>query len=162
MPQFHQFCLVLLITLAFSGVSIAQDESVPKPTARDASPTPQADQDIEGGWERTIKTEAGKFRIVKEHNQHRTRLRVFDSSGKLVQEKTSRYDTETSGSVRIFTFFDSRIVAGKNLGAMDSGEKSYIYRVDGDKFFEVHGMLLTDRVPVSVLVWKRMSDPKSP
>ncbi|QDT32676.1 hypothetical protein [Thalassoglobus polymorphus] len=105
MTQLAPACLVLLITLVFPVASIAQDEPAPKPPVHEGGPTPQADQEIEGVWERSIKTEAGKFRVVKEHNQHRTRVRVFDSSGKLLQEKTSRYDTETSGSVRIFTFF---------------------------------------------------------
>ncbi len=154
--------LMGLIVLFVPGVASAQDQPTPALAGKKAEAASQADPDIEGKWERSLRTKEGVYRIVKEHKQHRTRVQVFDEAGALIQEKTSRYDTKTTGDVRIFTFFDSKYVNSETPGQVDPRETSYIYRVDNGQFHEVHGILRNDKRPVTVIVWKRVYDSKSP
>lgn len=49
-----------------------------------------------------------------------------------------------TGRLRIFTFFNNVITAGPQKGQIDKAPTSFVYRVTGDTFFEVNGLLIGD------------------
>ena len=113
---------------------------------------------VQGKWVRTIKTDKGIGKVVKEHRGNETTVTAFDSEGQVVAAKTSEFRLEKTGKVRILTFFNSSITAGPQKGQTDKKPQSYLYRVTGDTFFEVHGLLLDDSAEPLVLTWERVKD----
>lgn len=157
MRRFASIRLLVLWTLFW----VAMGTDVRTSVAQEPKPEPQSKidgSDIEGKWERFMTSNGMKYRIVKEHRDHATAVLVYDSTGKLLQEKHSRYEIDTSGSVRVFTYFDNKVVAGQNRGAFLADENSYVYRVDGDRFYEIHGIRIRDDQKVQIIVWKRVAE----
>jgi hypothetical protein len=111
---------------------------------------------VGGAWERTVTTPDATYHFVKSHLDGKTTLQVTDSDGAVVESKTSEYRLSETHEVRIFTYFNNVITGGPNAGARVPGEFSYIYRIDGDRFYEIRGLLKDDDGPVEVLVWDRV------
>ncbi len=112
---------------------------------------------VQGTWERTVESDRGTFRIVKEHRGHKTTVTVMDTDGRVLEAKQSEFRLEATGSVRVFTFFNNLFTAGPNKGRREEAPNSYIYRVAGDTFVEVRGMLLGDDDRLSAFTWKRVN-----
>lgn len=113
---------------------------------------------IAGAWERTVTTPQGAYRFVKSHLEGKTTLHVTGPDGTVVESKTSEYRVSETDAVRIFTYFNNVVTAGPNAGRRAAGESSYIYRIDGDRFYEIHGLLKSDERPVQVIVWDRVQE----
>jgi hypothetical protein len=58
-----------------------------------------------------------------------------------VEAHSSVLEVERRGPVRVLTFFNSVVTAGPRKGATPPGPLSYIYRLEGDTFTEVWGLL---------------------
>lgn len=155
---------LFLVAICWStGIVVAQTDgpSTEKPAAdrsEKVADTTDAQADVEGTWERVQETNQGRYRVVKSHVDGKTEFSVYDSQDQLVHRKTSRYEIDTTGDVRIFTYFDNKIVSGRGTGQFDARENSYVYRIDGDMFFEMHGLLISNPGPVQILIWKRVKD----
>lgn len=113
---------------------------------------------VQGRWRRTVKTDRGTFEYVKEHRGNVSTLTIRDADGKILAAKKSTFRLEAAGKVRIFTFFDNVFTAGPHKGQTDAAAHSYVYRVTGDKFFEVNGLLADDIVEPSAIVWERIPE----
>lgn len=113
---------------------------------------------IEGKWSRTVDTNAGPVRVVKEHRDGKTTLETFDAAGNLLAAKTSDYELIETEHVRIFTFFNNVVTAGPGTGQVAPDTSSYVYRIEGKRFFEVRGLLKDQDEPFNVLVWERVED----
>jgi hypothetical protein len=133
-----------LCVLVLSGAVIGDDERPVDPIA--------------GAWERTVTTPQGAYRFVKSHLDGKTTLHVTGPDGTVVESKASEYRVSETEAVRVFTYFNNVVTAGPNAGQRAAGESSYIYRIDGDRFYEIHGLLKSDDGPVQVIVWNRVQE----
>lgn len=128
------------------------------PLSAVADDTPPVTPDpIEGKWTRVVETANGPVRYEKEHRDGATTLEVFDAAGILLAAKTSNYELAETGKVRLFTFFNNVVTAGPGAGQVAPDESSYVYRVEGDRFIEVRGLLKDQVEPFDVLVWERVT-----
>jgi hypothetical protein len=119
----------------------------------DAQPVPD---EVTGVWERKVATPQGEFRMVKTHAEGKTTLTTRDPAGNVVEAKTSEYRLKETEVVRIFTYSNNTITAGPNAGVAVPGEFAYLYRIEGDRFYEIRGVLKGDKDPFAVLVWERV------
>lgn len=112
---------------------------------------------VQGKWVRTVRTDRGRFKILKEHKGNKTTLTVLDSRGRVVEQKNSEFRLENTGNVRIFTFFNNVFTSGPNKGRTDNASQSYAYRVSGDTFIEFRGLLNGDNERPLVFTWERVT-----
>ena len=113
---------------------------------------------VQGKWGRQMKTANGVVQIVKQHMGHKTTVTYLDAKGNVLAEKESEFRLELTGRVRIFTFFNNVVTAGPQKGQADKKPKSYIYRIEGDTFIEVNGLLVDDKGEPNVHIWKRIKE----
>ena len=113
---------------------------------------------VQGKWGRTVNTDRGTFKIVKEHKGNKTTLTITDSEGEVVEQKESEFRLETTGNVRVFTFFNNLFTAGPNKGRKDDTPHSYLYRVTNDTFAEIRGVMIGDDDRLAAFTWKRVKE----
>ena len=149
-----ELALVLLATTVL-GSACAEF-----PLKANAAETATAEElaTVQGKWVRTVKTDRGTFKVVKEHKGNETTVTWLDSEGNVVAAKKSQFRLEQTGKVRILTFFNNVITAGPQQGQTDKAPTSYIYRVTGDTFFEVNGLLIGDDTEPVAFTWKRVNE----
>ncbi len=114
--------------------------------------------DVQGKWERVMRTDGGIYKVVKEHKGNETTVTILDSNGADVVAKKSEFRLEKTGRVRIFTFFNNVITAGPQKGQTDKAPHSYIYRITGDTFVEVNGLLIGDDDEPVIFAWQRVKE----
>lgn len=117
------------------------------------------DQTIEGKWVAKESSRNGPIKLVKEHSGGRTTVTAFDSANRVLYSKTSEYHTERQGNVKVMVFKNSKFTAGPDAGKTDNRTKSYVYRVDANRFYEVRGIVIGVHEPVGLVVWDRESPP---
>ena len=118
---------------------------------------------LQGKWEMLhVLDEAGepKLRSVKEIEGNRETLRRYDvKTGKLLREHTVEFTLARSGEVRVFTFYA--------VGGDPKQGQSFIYKVDGEYFYDVPGLLQGDtyrnyQESPSVWRWKKVKAEAAP
>lgn len=114
--------------------------------------------DVQGKWERIMKTDGVAFKVVKEHKGNETTVTILDSKGAVVVAKKSEFRLEQTGKVRIFTFFNNVVTAGPQKGQTDQEPHAYIYRITGDTFIEVNGLLIGDGDEPVIFAWQRVKE----
>ncbi len=140
------------------GTSIPARAELPPKSNVDDSTTAEELAKVQGKWGRTMTTPSGEFKVVKEHVGNKTTVTFMDSEGRIVEAKKSEFRLENTGKVRIFTFFNNVITAGPHKGQTDKEPHSYIYRVVGDTFVEVNGLLIDDDTAPVAFAWERIKD----
>jgi hypothetical protein len=113
---------------------------------------------LQGTWVRTIRTDDGIFKIIKEHIGNETTVTWFDPTGKVMAAKKSQFRLAQTDKVRIFTFFNNVVTAGPQTGETEEAPTSYIYRVTGDTFVEVNGLLVDDDAEPNAFTWQRVNE----
>jgi hypothetical protein len=146
----------LIVAIASCAALPTRAEVPIKPRGHVAHPEELAD--VQKMWVRTMKTDGGTFRVVKEHKGNKTTVTFFDSEGTVVAAKRSEFRLENTGKVRIFTFFNNTTTAGPQKGQTNNEPRSYIYRVIGDTFVEVNGMLIGDDAEPLAFTWQRVKE----
>jgi hypothetical protein len=157
----HRASTAFAVVLALMATLFARDRSSsPAPTARDDHKL------LQGRWERQM---AGSLSASETHNAAKAikeiagdkeKVTYQDKTGAVVYETVADFKLETSGRVKLYTFSNLKVAQGKSEES-DHPQKdaiSYIYRVEGDQYWEAHG-LLTDSPAGSkptVIVWKRV------
>lgn len=119
------------------------------------------DAAILGKWTAKAQTKNGPVTLAKEHSNGTTTLTAYDAANRVLYSKVSVYRTERHGNVKVFVFFDSKFTAGPDAGRTDKKTRSYVYRVDGKKFFEVRGMIVGEDEPPVVIIWEREESPET-
>ena len=118
---------------------------------------------LQGKWEMLhVLDEAGepKLRSVKEIEGNRETLRRYDiKTGKLLREHTVEFALAKSGEVRVFTFYA--------VGGDPKQGQSFVYKVDGEYFYDVPGLLQGDTYrnyaeSPAVFRWKRVKETTPP
>jgi hypothetical protein len=98
------------------------------------------------------------MRPPPQYKGNTTTLAFFDSEGYVVASKKSGFRLEDTGKVKIFTFFNNVITTGPQKGQTDKAPKFYVYKVIGDTFVEVNGLLHSnDEEPVA-FTWERVKE----
>ena len=126
-------------------------------TAQDVTKTD--DPLILGKWIVTENTKNGPLTVIKEHANGTTTLTALDATKRVLYSKTSQYHTERHGNVKVFVFANSKYTAGPDTGKTDRRTKSYVYRVDDKKFYEVRGMIDGVEETPGIIVWERVNSP---
>jgi hypothetical protein len=148
-------CAVVLIVTPMRGADVSKSPG----EAPDGEMTQQQElASVQGKWKRTVKTDGGILTLVKEHVGNKTTLSILDPNDGILAVKSSEFRLELDGKVRVFTYFNNLFTAGPQAGQADKAFKSYIYRVHGDTFFEIHGMLKGDSGPPTVFTWQRVNE----
>ena len=155
MKHITQLCLFACVCVCGSTLAEVPSSSPQKTKTPQSSPEDLAE--VQGTWVRSVKTDAGTYTITKQHRGNETTLTITGADDRVVESKTSEFRLETTGKVRIFTFFNNRFTAGANRGRTVNAPQSYIYRVTGDTFVEIRGMLIDDDSEPAVVTWKRVT-----
>lgn len=122
---------------------------------RPAASTDSAAEQIKGKWVQYRKTAKGRFKTIKEHFGDHTILTVYDPQEKVVYSHRSDYEIDSTGRANVFIHRNRLILTGTNAGTKTAKESAYLFRIEGNKFYEVHGMLSDDRTAPSLKVWER-------
>ena len=118
---------------------------------------------LQGKWEMLhVDDGAGGFKLrsVKEIEGSKETLRRYDvKTGKLLREHTVEFKLSKSGDVRVFTFYFA--------GGDPKQGQSFIYKVDGESFYDVPGLLQGDTYrnyaeSPAVFRWKRVKETTPP
>jgi hypothetical protein len=99
---------------------------------------------LQGTWEQQPeegRTATPQQRVVKQVSGNTETVTTYGPSGQVVHAQTAKIRLGLSGSVPIYTFYDRRITAGPEQGRSDDAGRSYVYRLRGDEFDEVWGLL---------------------
>lgn len=111
---------------------------------------------IEGEWVSYADTANGRYTTIKEHRNGVTILTTYDPNQVAVHSHQSEYTVDDQGGAHIFRYRNRKVILGINAGAMDPREKAYLFHLDDDSFYEVHGMLPKDTGKPTIKVWKRL------
>ena len=145
--QFPLIGICLLLMAATCNTAAAQD------AVRTEDPV------LLGKWTVTENAKNGPITLVKEHANGTTTLTAFDATKRVLYAKTSQYHTEMHGKIKVFVFSNSKYTAGPDAGKTDKRTKSYVYRVDGKRFYEVRGMVDGVEESPGMVVWQRVDSP---
>jgi hypothetical protein len=148
--------IALIICLAGPAVS-ADEEAAP-------SKEKQLQEDsaaIEGVWRRTFRDKSGReLTTTKTEQAGRSTVTVRDAQGNKLHEHHSDYELQRSGEVRIFKYANRTVTHGPDAGQVDPQPRRYIYRISGDRFYEIHGVLTDDERQPAIFVWDRVETEK--
>ncbi|WP_182868444.1 hypothetical protein [Stieleria mannarensis] len=154
----HRILVAALFVGAFTSTipSIASAQTDATPPAGAAEPT--VHEAIKGEWVMYRETPNGKYMTIKHHRGDHTVVTTYDPNKHPIQSHRSEYDIDTSGAVPVFRYRNKVVLVGPNAGAKDERESAYIFRIDGDRFYEIHGMLPGDEGKPSLRMWQRLKD----
>ncbi|MCO8123995.1 hypothetical protein NHH03_19785 [Stieleria sp. TO1_6] len=149
----RKICLIACVGLGLAAPALA-DDSVPE--TRSAK-TSAADQ-IKGEWVQYRDTAEGRYMTIKQHLGDHTILTTYDPQQKPIYSHRSDYEVDESGDVNVFRYHSKVVLVGPNAGARSERKSAYVFRVDGDQFYEVHGMLPGDQGRPKLAVWQRLKN----
>jgi hypothetical protein len=155
MPAMLIIASMAFASLCFMPLTVWAAED---PTGSDVARTPSVAEQIRGEWVRYHDTPNGRHMTIKAHLADHTVVTTYDPNHKPVQSHRSEYRVDVSADVPIFRYRNKVVLIGKNVGAKDERESAYLFRIDGDRFFEVHGMLPGDKPDPSLIVWERLKE----
>jgi hypothetical protein len=152
------FPVVIAAFFAASGwLAAAPGDAQPGPSSEVTDPELKR---IEGLFERTFQTPNGQmFRTEKRVKGNRSFVTTYDAGGNVIEAHSSTIKVEQQGPVKVLTYWNREVTAGPAQGTVRREPASYIYRMEGDQFFEVWGILEGDKSPPRMFVWKRIDEP---
>lgn len=117
---------------------------------------------LQGKWEQ-LPEEPGpgspRQRVLKEVTGNTEVVTTYDANGGPVRSQTATFRLSRPGGVPVYTFSGARVTAGAGEDAdrPETGPRSYLYRVRGDDYYEVWGLLPgQEEREVVVRHWKRV------
>jgi hypothetical protein len=122
-------------------------------------PAPPEDlEQIQGQWTRTERTGLfGRQRVTKEIEGDLETVTYYDSSDEVSSAHTVKVQLRRAGPIKVFLFKDQTFTAGPNKGEKQEGTAAYVYKVVGDTFIEIWGVLDEGDATLRVLRWTRAS-----
>jgi hypothetical protein len=95
-------------------------------------------------------------RATKHVQKNHETVTYYDSDGNVLQSHRVVIVLRREGGVRHFLHSPIEIIAGPNKGAKSDEGGGYVYKIEGDRFLEIQGILVgEERQPVQILVWTR-------
>jgi hypothetical protein len=117
---------------------------------------------LQGRWERPMADDVdgtrGASRVVKEVRGDHETVTYYDDAGKPVHATTADFKLQRAGRVKLYTFSNLKVTLGRDRGGPPRRPLTYIYRLDGDVYYEGHGLLADapeDATP-NVVRWERV------
>jgi hypothetical protein len=114
---------------------------------------------LQGTWEQLPEqgpAASPKQRVVKQVSGDTETVTTHGPDGKVLSAHTAKFKLARRGDVPVYTFYDRRITAGPEQGRSEAAPRSYVYRLRGDEFDEVWGLLPgQEQREVVVKHWKR-------
>ena len=157
-------CLVCLACLATGCAKSNGGGSSARGDAADATPSSARDDvaALQGRWVQQPEegpTASKKQRVVKEVSGDTETVTTYDAAGQVRQAHTAKFRLERRGGVPVYTFYDRRITAGGEQGQAAEGPSSFVYKLRGDEFDEVWGLLPgQEQREVVIRRWKRAAN----
>ncbi|MBP89021.1 MAG: hypothetical protein CMJ64_20290 [Planctomycetaceae bacterium] len=113
------------------------DEGEPKSNAADL-------QAVQGLWERSLRDREGNVvgRATKHVQKNNETVTYYDSDANVLQAHRVEIVLRREGGVRHFMHSPIQIIAGPNKGARSQQGGGYIYKIEGDRFLEIQGILI--------------------
>jgi len=100
---------------------------------------------LQGTWEQRPEEGAAattpKQRVVKEVSGNTETVTTYSPTGQVLHAQTAKFRLGRSGDVPVYTFYDSRITAGPQPASANAAPRTFVYRLRGDEFDEVWGLL---------------------
>jgi hypothetical protein len=121
-----------------------------------------AAEQILGKWVQYRDTKQGRIKIIKDHRGDHTILKVYGPNGESLYSHRSEYVVEETESIYVFRYRNKVVMTGPKAGEKDPKESAYIFRIEGDRFLELHGMLRTDQGKPSLVTWERLKEEDKP
>lgn len=112
---------------------------------------------LQGRWELIFKAQGRTVRSVQAIDGNKSTVTRYDEKGAVLEAHTADFTLSISGRTKIFTYSNYEVTAGPAKGKRRS-QRSYVYRLDGDSFFEVRGVLVDQSEPIAVNHWRRMKE----
>ncbi len=115
---------------------------------------------LQGRWEQ-LPDEPGRGaarqRVVKEVKGNSETVTTYGPDGQVVQAQTAQFRLSRSGLVGVYTVEQTKITRGAGEGrAATQAPMSFVYRIHGDRFDEVWGLLPgQEEREVVVKRWRR-------
>jgi hypothetical protein len=150
MRSFLQPAALLSCALLFPVAALADE------------PDPEL-QLLQGMWQIQGRTADGKaVRLLKEVDGNSETVTTFDAEGNVLHAHSADFELTKTEHIRLFTYFNYTITDGPGVGTVRRERVSYVYRVEDDRFIEVHGMLNGDRGQPRVNVYVRVKPEPQP
>lgn len=142
---------LLGLALLWSPTTVLADDMPDAKEKRDL-------EQLQGTWEIVLRDGDGKLarRMVKSLSGVTETVTHFDADGRVVYLHTAAISVSRSGDVRVFAFTKLEITAGPLAGKVTNGSGRYVYRVEGEAFFEFQGVLIGEQRPPAVYRWQRV------
>jgi len=114
-------------------------------------------RNLQGRWELTLKFRGRTVRSVQSIEGNKSTVTRYDEKGAVLEAHTAGFTLSISGRTRIFTYFNCEVTAGPNKGRRVP-QRAFVYRVDGDSFFEARGLLVDQGESVALNRWKKVKE----
>jgi len=147
--------ILLLPTLA---VSLFAAPSFAAPSPEDETTRRDLDA-VQGKWERPLPDQTGRVigRAVKEIEGTKETISYFGPNGEVLQVHTVKITLERTPNVMVFHHSGIEITAGPNKGKKSPHPGAYLYKVEGDTFLEIQGLMIQEKSEtMKVLKWQRV------
>ena len=121
-------------------------------------PAPDGDlKAVQGVWARTETVGLfGKRRITKEISGDHETVTYYDAIGGVEKAHTVKVDLRRAGPIRVFTYSQQKFTAGPNQGTEVQGTGAYVYKVVGDTFIEIWGIVGDENREIEIMRWQRV------
>ena len=114
---------------------------------------------LQGAWEQQPEqgpAASPKQRVVKQVSGDTATVTTYGPDGKVINAHTAKFKLARRGGVPVYTFYDRRSTAGPEQGRTDAAPRSYVYRLRGEEFDEVWGLLPgQEQRELVIKRWKR-------
>lgn len=149
----EKMSFVTMFLLMVNATCFADDAD-----SKESEKSVSAAEQILGKWVQYRDTKQGRVKLIKDHRGDYTILTVYGPTGQRLYSHRSEYEVDGSGSVNVFRYRNKVILTGPNEGEKDPKESAYIFRIEGDRFLELHGMLRADQGKPSMIIWERLKE----
>ena len=156
-------CVLLVFLMASAGCAAKGKSSNSPRGGGTASAGGEASQ-LQGAWDQQAEegpAATPKQRVVKQVSGDTETVTTYGPNGQVLSAHTARFKLARRGDVPVYTFYDRRNTAGPEQGRTDAAPRSFVYRLRGDDFDEVWGLLPgQEQREVVVKRWRRAGAPR--
>ena len=118
---------------------------------------------LQGTWEQQPgeRPASTPQRVVKQVSGDTETVTTYGANGQVLHAQIAKIKLGHSGDVPTYTFYDRRITAGPEQGRSNDAARTYVYRLRGDEFAEVWGLLPGQEQRELVIIrWRRAGQPR--
>ena len=138
---------VALCVAAFATLSLTACADQSRDHQGKRSDTGQDLSALQGRWEQLPEAPGGsgtpRQRVIKEVNGDSETVTTYGPNVQVLHAQSAEFRLSRSGPVRVYTVQNPRVTGGTERGATQASpaKLAYVYRVHGNEFDEVWGLL---------------------